>query len=126
MSGFNQGVYLDSGCDDCILEKRTIPITPTGIYTQGDHTTIKACVISGTGTGAQGNGILLAPNTTGVLAKDNQISLSTYGIDSGPGCDGKYNVNSISDCNIGLYVFSGDKYKGDIFTNCTTDIYKAN
>jgi hypothetical protein len=79
IAGFNQGVYLDGACDDAVLDKLTIPTTFTGIYTQGDHTTIKSCVLSGTGTEASGNGILLAPNTTGVLAKDNQISLSSAG-----------------------------------------------
>ena len=121
--GFGYGVKFDANSENTVLKKVTLANDGDGINTAADKSTIEGCFMSGTGVGS---GITLAANTTGVLAKNNQIDGFSYGIQSAAGSDSKYNYNRISSCNVGLYVYSTDQYIGNVFTGCSVNIQQAN
>ena len=121
--GFGYGVEFDANSENTVVKKVTLANDGIGINTAADKSTIEGCFMSGTGIGS---GIALAPNTTGVLAKNNQIDGFSYGIQSAAGSESKYNYNRISSCNVGLYVYSTDEYIGNVFTSCSVNIQQAN
>jgi Right handed beta helix region len=121
--GFGFGVKFDSNSENTVVRKVTFANESLGVDTAADKSTIEGCFMSGTGAGS---GIALAPGTSGVLAKNNQIDGFSYGIQSAVGSESKYNYNRISSCNVGLYVSSKDEYSGNVFTACSIDIQPAN
>ncbi|HEX3443919.1 MAG TPA: right-handed parallel beta-helix repeat-containing protein [Chthoniobacterales bacterium] len=114
---------FDANSKNPTVKKVTLANDGIGISTAADKSMIKGCFMSGTGAGS---GIALATNTTGVLAKNNQINGFSYGIQSAAGSDAKYNYNRISSCNVGLYVYSADEYIGNVFTSCSVNVQPAN
>jgi hypothetical protein len=122
-SGFGYGVQFDSNSGDTVVRKITLANDAIGVSTSADKSTIEGCFMSGAGSGS---GITLAPNTSGVLAKNNQINGFSYGIQSAAGSESKYDYNHISSCNVGLYVSSKDEYTGNVFTACSIDIQQGN
>jgi len=121
--GFGYGVKFDAGSGSSLIKNVTLANNGIGINTAANRSTIEGCFMSGTGAGS---GIALAANTTGVLAENNQINGFSYGIQSAAGSDSKYDYNRISNCNIGLYVYSADEYIGNVFTGCSVNIQPAN
>ncbi|MBV8276998.1 MAG: right-handed parallel beta-helix repeat-containing protein [Verrucomicrobia bacterium] len=121
--GFGYGVNFDANSENTVVRKVTLANDGIGINTAADKSTIEGCFISGTGIGS---GIALAANTTGVLAKNNQINGFSFGIQSATGSESTYNYNRISSCNVGLYVYSTDEYLGNVFTSCSVNVQQAN
>jgi len=121
--GFGYGVKFDSASKNTVVKKVTLANDAVGVDTAADKSTIEGCFLSGPGFGS---GIALAPNTPGVLAKDNQIDGFSYGIQSAGGSESRYNYNHISSCNVGLFVSGTDEYIGNVFTACSVDIQQGN
>jgi hypothetical protein len=121
--GFGYGVQFDANSGNTVVRKITFANDAIGVNTSADKSTIEGCFMSGLGAGS---GIALAPNTSGVLAKHNQINGFSYGIQSATGSESKYDYNHISNCNVGLYVSSEDEYIGNVFTACSIDIQQGN
>jgi hypothetical protein len=122
--GFGWGVNLDANSDGSVIKGVTVANASIGVNTAADKTTIEHCIMIGTGIGA---GIALsAPDTTGVVARGNQIDGFSYGVESNTGSESLYNYNHISGCYIGLSVYSTDKYKGNVFTGCSINVQQAN
>jgi hypothetical protein len=121
--GFGYGVKFDSASENALVRKVTLANDAVGVDTAADKSTIEGCFMSGPGFGS---GIALAPNTTAVLARQNQIDGFSYGLQSATGSESKYNYNHISSCNVGLSVSSTDVYIGNVFTACSVDIQQGN
>jgi Right handed beta helix region len=121
--GFGYGVKFDSASENTVVRKVTLANDAVGVNTAAAKSTIESCFMSGPGFGS---GIALAPNTTAVLAKQNQIDGFSYGIQSVAGSESKYNYNHISSCNVGLSVSSADEYLGNVFTACSVEIQQGN
>jgi hypothetical protein len=121
--GFGYGVKFDSASKNTVVKKVTLANDAVGVDTAAVKSTIEGCFLSGPGFGS---GIALAPNTTAVLANQNQIDGFSYGIQSAAGSQSKYNYNHISGCNVGLSVSSADQYTGNVFTSCSVDIQQGN
>jgi len=121
--GFGYGMKFDANSENPVVVKVTLANDVIGINTAAVKSTIEGCFMSGTGAGS---GIFLAANTTGVAAKNNQINGFSYGIQSAAGSDSRYDYNRISNCNVGLYVYSADEYIGNVFTGCAVNVQPAN
>ena len=121
--GFGYGVKFDSASENPVVRKVTLANDAVGIDTAAAKSIIEGCFMSGPGFGS---GIALAPNTTGVIAKRNQIDGFSYGIQSTAGSESEYRYNHISSCNVGLYASSTDEYIGNVFTGCSVDIQQGN
>ena len=121
--GFGYGVKLDGNSENTVVKKVTLANDTLGVYTAADKGVVEGCFINGPGVGS---GIALAPNTTGFLAKNNQIGGFSFGIQSAAGSDSKYDYNLISNCNVGLYVYTTDEYTGNVFTSCSVNVQQSN